>query len=255
MPVAVDRVVSSSRPQLTTSHSCRQLQTYTLVAGPCGELAVPPRSKSPPVMKLISRVAGALLLAAAPLSTAYATLSDDTLKTLPTAPQDFDINNGALLAPILIPRVPGTPGSEKVRQHFVDFFANTLPQWHIELHNSTSTTPTSNGKEVQFVNVIATRDPPWTKPGDVGRLALVAHYDSKFTPHGFIGATDSAAPCAMLLHAARSIDEALTKKWEKMEADGLDGGLEDETGVQIILLDGEEAFLSWTDTDSLYGAR
>lgn len=211
-------------------------------------------------MKLVSRLAGAtaLLLAAslAPLSHAYSDLSDDTLKAIPAAPQDFDIHNGALLAPILIPRVPGTPGNEKVRKHFVDFFTNTLPNWHLELHNSTSTTPTSNGEEITFVNIIATRDPPWTKPGDVGRLALVAHYDSKLTPHGFIGATDSAAPCAMLMHAARSIDEALTKKWEKMEAEGVGaGGLEEERGVQIILLDGEEAFLSWTDTDSLYGAR
>jgi hypothetical protein len=58
----------------------------------------------------------------------------------------------------------------------------------------------------------------------------------------------------MLMHAARSIDEALTKKWEAMAADGTDE-LEEQKGVQIIFLDGEEAFLSWTDTDSLYGAR
>ncbi|EOD48763.1 putative glutaminyl-peptide cyclotransferase protein [Neofusicoccum parvum UCRNP2] len=207
-------------------------------------------------MKLLSPLVGALLLAAPPAADAYQPVSDDTLRTLPAAPQDFDIHNGALLAPILIPRVPGTPGIVKVRQHFIDFFANSLPNWHLELHNSTSTTPTSNGKEIEFVNLIATRDPPWTKPGDVGRLALVAHYDSKLTPHGFIGATDSAAPCAMLMHTARSIDDALTKKWQKMEADGLgEGGLEEERGVQIILLDGEEAFQSWTDTDSLYGAR
>ena len=97
-------------------------------------------------------------------------------------------------------------------------------------------------------------DPPGTQVGEVGRLALVAHYDSKITPAGFIGATDSAAPCAMLMHAARSIDEALTKKWEAMAADGMEE-LEEQKGVQIIFLDGEEAFLSWTDTDSLYGAR
>jgi hypothetical protein len=58
----------------------------------------------------------------------------------------------------------------------------------------------------------------------------------------------------MLMHAARSIDEALTKKWEAMAADGTEE-LEEQKGVQIIFLDGEEAFLSWTDTDSLYGAR
>lgn len=106
------------------------------------------------------------------------------------------------------------------------------------------------------MNIMIRRDPPWTKPGDVGRLALVAHYDSKLTPAGFIGATDSAAPCAMIMHAARSVDEALTRKWEAMVADGTGGsGLEEEKGVQILLLDGEEAFLTWNDNDSLYGAR
>lgn len=105
-----------------------------------------------------------------------------------------------------------------------------------------------------FSNIIITRDPPWTKPGDVGRLALVAHYDSKLTPTGFIGATDSAAPCAMIMHAARSVDKALTAKWAIMEAEGR-SGLEEEKGVQILFLDGEEAFVSWTDSDSLYGAR
>jgi hypothetical protein len=41
-----------------------------------------------------------------------------------------------------------------------------------------------------------------------------------------------------------------------MEATGTaGGGLEEEKGVQILLLDGEEAFVQWTSTDSLYGAR
>lgn len=187
---------------------------------------------------------------------AYTTLSDQTLNNLPAAGSDFDIKTGEILAPILIPRVPGTPGSTTVQKHFVDWFTTHLPKWTIEFQNSTSTTPATGNKQVPFVNIIITRDPPWTKPGDVGRLALVAHYDSKLTPVGFIGATDSAAPCAMIMHAARSIDEALTKKWEAEVADGTGGsGLEEEKGMQIILLDGEEAFMTWTDNDSLYGAR
>lgn len=187
---------------------------------------------------------------------AYSSLSDDTLRSLPVSGSDFDIRTGALLAPLLRPRVPGTDGILAVQHHFVDFFRNNLPKWNIEFHNSTSTTPLSNGQEVPFVNIILTRDPPWAQIGDVGRLALVAHYDSKLSPEGFIGAIDSAAPCAMLMHTARSIDAALTKKWEQMEANGdhLDS-LDGDKGVQIILLDGEEAFVSWTDTDSLYGAR
>lgn len=187
---------------------------------------------------------------------AYTPLSDETLNSLPAAGSDFDIKTGAILSPILIPRVPGTPGSTAVQQHFVNWFTTHLPKWTIEFQNSTSKTPATGDQQVPFVNIIITRDPPWAEPGDVGRLALVAHYDSKLTPPGFIGATDSAAPCAIIMHAARSVDEALTLKWEAMLADGTGGsGVEDEKGVQILLLDGEEAFLSWTDNDSLYGAR
>jgi glutaminyl-peptide cyclotransferase len=186
---------------------------------------------------------------------AYTALSDDTLKNLPAAGADFDIHNGALLAPLLIPRVPGTPGSKAAQQHLVDFFSTKLPKWTIQYQNSTSKTPMTGDREVPFVNLIMTRDPPWTKPGEVGRLSLVAHYDSKLTPEGFIGATDSAAPCAMILHAVRSVDEALTRKWSAMEAAGNVDGVEEEHGLQVIFLDGEEAFLSWTDEDSLYGAR
>lgn len=40
-----------------------------------------------------------------------------------------------------------------------------------------------------------------------------------------------------------------------MEATGDTDGLDEEKGVQILLLDGEEAWVSWTDTDSTYGSR
>ena len=73
-------------------------------------------------------------------------------------------------------------------------------------------------------------------------------------PEGFIGAIDSAAPCAMLMHTARSLEDALTKKWAGMVEAG-DHDFEEHTGLQIILLDGEEAFDTWSDTDSIYGAK
>jgi glutaminyl-peptide cyclotransferase len=198
--------------------------------------------------------ASALLSLALQLSLgcAYHDISDESLRKLPGPGTDFDIKTGAILAPILRPRVSGTEGNAAVRQHFVDFFHAQLPEWRIELHNSTSTTPVSNGKEVPFVNFIATRDPPGALEGDVSRLALVAHYDSKLTPDGFIGATDSAAPCAMIMHIARSLDAALTKKWASSNHDDFEV---DHKGLQILFLDGEEAFKSWTDDDSLYGAR
>lgn len=188
--------------------------------------------------------------------TAFTPLSTSSLKSLllPTD-ADFDISTGALLSPILIPRVPGTPGSLKVLTHFHNFFTSSLPGWHLSTQNSTATTPTSKGKKVPFVNFMATRDPPWTTPGDVGRLVLVAHYDSKLTPEGFIGATDSAVPCAVLLHTAKVIDGALERKWKAMQEKNDYMAMEEERGVMILFLDGEEAFENWTDEDSLYGAR
>ncbi|KAK2766666.1 hypothetical protein FQN54_005978 [Arachnomyces sp. PD_36] len=186
---------------------------------------------------------------------AYKPLSDATLQSLPSPGDGFDIHKGELLAPILRPRVAGTPGSTAVLNHFVDFFKNSLPDWTIEFQNSTSKTPATGDKDVPFINFIASRDPPWSKKGDVGRLNLVAHYDSKYEPEGFIGATDSAAPCAIIMHAVRSIDAALTKKWADMQADGSADLMEDHTGIQVIFLDGEEAFHTWTKDDSLYGAR
>ena len=194
------------------------------------------------------------------LSLAYTQLSDESLRSIPAPGDDFDIHNGKLLSPILQPRVPGTPGSTKVLNHFIDFFRDELPQWNLSFQNSTSKTPKTGNKDVPFHNLIATRDPPWSKPGEVGYLTLVAHYDSKLEPEGFIGAVDSAVPCAVLMHAARSIDEALTKKWASaqevgMKEDEFDGSFEELRGVQLFLLDGEEAFDVWSSTDSVYGAK
>lgn len=207
------------------------------------------------------RTSGALLWTVGTLSSlasaiAGSLLTDDDLRNIPSPGSDFDIKDGKLLAPILIPRVPGTPGQLKAQEHLVDFFKTNLPDWEQIWHNSTSKTPVTGDKDIPFSNLIFRRDPPWAKTGDVGRLTLVAHYDSKLTPEGFIGATDSAAPCAMLLHAARSLDEAIQTKWKAMKDAGEDDtSLEPGMGLQIIFLDGEEAFDKWTDDDSLYGAR
>lgn len=203
------------------------------------------------VLCLLAAAAASVTLAAA-----YTPLSDEALRRIPSAGSDFDIQTGALLAPILVPRVPGTAESRAVQQHFVRFFQQSLPAWQTEWHNTTARTPATGDQDIPFSNLIFRRDPPWAAPGDVARLTLVAHYDSLYHPTGFIGAIDSAAPCAMLMHVARALDAALTQKWDAMKAAGDAGsGLEEERGVQILLLDGEEAWVKWTATDSLYGAR
>lgn len=188
------------------------------------------------------------------LSVAYTPLPDEALKAIPRPGDNFNIKNGKLLSQILQPRVPGSPGSTAVLNHFADFFGSELPEWTITYQNSSSKVAVLGNKEMPFINMIATRDPPWSKPGEVGYLTLVAHYDSLMKPEGFIGAIDSAAPCAMLMHTAKSLDDALTKKWAGMVEAG-DHEFEEHKGLQIVLLDGEEAFDTWSDTDSIYGAK
>ncbi|KAI6778301.1 Glutaminyl-peptide cyclotransferase-like protein [Emericellopsis cladophorae] len=182
------------------------------------------------------------------------TLTNHDLRNIPSPGDDFDVETGSLLAPILVPRGPGTEGSHKVQRHLVDFFTANLPSWVISSENSTSRTPATGEREVPFSNWIFRRDPPWADVGSVTRLTFAAHFDSLMEPQGFVGAVDSAASCAMLLHLARSIDAALGAKWAAMEENGVDT-LRDTQGVQIIFFDGEEAFAEWSDADSLYGSR
>lgn len=196
-----------------------------------------------------------LLCLASPVL-AYQKLSDAWLKDVPSGGDDFDVRDGSLLAPILITRVPGTPGQTKVQQHFVDYFSTQLPRWTIQWQNSTDKTPKTGDRDIPFQNLIIRREPPWTEPGQANYLTFAAHYDSKLEPEGFIGAIDSAAPCAMLMHMARAIDQRLTERYDKLNLHGGAGGtVSADMGVQILLLDGEEAFDRWTDTDSVYGSR
>lgn len=187
----------------------------------------------------------------------YQELSADFLRNVTLVDSDFDIHNdGGLLAPILIPRVPGTPGQAKTQEHFVKFFRKELPDWTLLWQNSTSTTPATGSRQIPFSNLIVRKEPPWTKPGQANYLTLVAHYDSKLEPANFIGATDSAVPCAIMMHVARFVDKYMKQMHDEMVALGeLGGTVPMDMGVQLLLLDGEEAFVSWTDTDSLYGAR
>jgi glutaminyl-peptide cyclotransferase len=83
----------------------------------------------------------------------------------------------------------------------------------------------------------------------------VAHYDSKYLPEGFIGAIDSAVPCALLLHVATVVDGYVQRMYDEMAELGEGGTVDMDMGIQIIFLDGEEAFEKWTDEDSLYGSR
>ncbi|KAJ3199430.1 hypothetical protein HK099_003175, partial [Clydaea vesicula] len=107
-----------------------------------------------------------------------------------------------------------------------------------------------------FNNIIATKDPSAQR-----KLILAAHYDSKyFEEFDFIGATDSAVPCAIILDVAKSLNKYFDERLDRLKSgyyDDKDNGfiLNDLPTLQLIFFDGEEAFKSWTSTDSLYGSR
>ncbi|KAG6833071.1 hypothetical protein H0H87_011816 [Tephrocybe sp. NHM501043] len=150
---------------------------------------------------------------------------------------------------MLIPRVSDTENNTIVREYII----STLKalDWHIEVDEFTDKTPIGTRR---FRNVIATKDPTASR-----RVILSAHYDSKYgashPEDQFVGATDSAAPCAMMLDIAEALNPLLVQRKKR-----LDDGLEDDedvadTTLQLVFFDGEEAFVSWTATDSIYGAR
>lgn len=136
---------------------------------------------------------------------------------------------------ILVPRVSGTKGNIEVRKYIIDNLQNM--NFHVELDEFDDTTPIGT---VRFANIIATSDPQACR-----QLVLACHYDSKMM-NGFLGAIDSAVPCAMLLELADNFKKSFRSSGERDK---------DRLGLTFIFFDGEEAFVEWTATDSLYGSR
>lgn len=171
----------------------------------------------------------------------------------------IDDPNG-LLQPILIPRIPDTDGIREVQKFIEDFLSTQtysggeVPGWNVHLDVFQEDTPIQHN--VTFTNIVASRDPPNSKRGHVGYITIAAHYDTLIKPKGFVGAIDSAVPCALMLYTIKALDEAITRKWLDMKKDPERfTQREMETGIQFLFFDGEEAFQSWTDTDSTYGSR
>lgn len=59
----------------------------------------------------------------------------------------------------------------------------------------------------------------------------------------FLGATDSAVPCAMMINLAA----VMSKQLDKLK--------NSSPSLMFIFFDGEEAFRQWGPRDSIYGAR
>ncbi|KAG6880258.1 hypothetical protein C0992_001826 [Termitomyces sp. T32_za158] len=161
-------------------------------------------------------------------------------------------NPASHLSKILIPRVSDTENSTIVRNYII----STLKalEWHIEVDEFTDKTPIGYKR---FANIVATKDPSASR-----RLVLSAHYDSKYgatyPDNQFVGATDSAAPCAMMLDLAEALNPLLDARKKRQDAGDFEDDEDEDvidTTLQLVFFDGEEAFVSWTATDSIYGAR
>lgn len=134
------------------------------------------------------------------------------------------------------PRMVGTPTHLAARDYIVAHMEAL--GWTVTLDSFTQNTIRG---EHTFHNIVAVLDPDASE-----RVVLAAHYDSKYfaPPRRFIGATDSAVPCAMMLDTATALTDFLRER------------AEDRTKtLEFIFFDGEEAFGAWTSTDSIYGAR
>lgn len=126
---------------------------------------------------------------------------------------------------------------------FTQYIVNTLKSndYTVELDEFTDSTPIGN---VKFANIIASSNPRACR-----QLVLACHYDSKMM-EGFLGATDSAVPCAMLLKMSETFNKSFRSSRDE-EADEAN----DNLGLRFIFFDGEEAYEKWSQTDSLYGSR
>jgi glutaminyl-peptide cyclotransferase len=178
----------------------------------------------------------------------YTTLEPDSLARLHSLSSgsllDFK-DPDSLLSKILVPRPPQSANLAKAQNLLKAHFAAL--GWHEFQDRFTAETPEG---QVEFVNLVFTHDPEAER-----KLVLAAHLDSKVTPESFIGATDSAAPCAILADIALALDPLLDEQQRRVQGEGAEDGEEPRTTLQVVFFDGEEAFRDWTKTDSIYGAR
>lgn len=139
-------------------------------------------------------------------------------------------------------------------------------RWTVEEDVHTATSPIG---PLAFTNLIMTlRDipQPGTHRKEHKRVVLAAHYDSKLLEaaaeetagqswppadpasllesSGFVGATDSAWSCALIIELALAIEREVHVRRQSPEL-----------MLQVVLFDGEEAVREWSSVDSLYGAR
>lgn len=128
------------------------------------------------------------------------------------------------------PRAPNSPGMMKARDWIVKTAKDS--QFSITKRPFAAKTP---------IGFIQMENLSYLIPGTnhSRKVIVLAHYDSKlFSDKSFVGANDAASSVALLLTISPHI--------QKMSL---------PYDVEIIFVDGEEALVEWTYSDSLYGSR
>jgi glutaminyl-peptide cyclotransferase len=125
-------------------------------------------------------------------------------------------------------RPAGSPGHLKVEQ----YIQSKLKGDEVEVDAFTATTAVG---KFPIHNIIA------KFPGKKdGIIVIASHYDTNYPlPKEFVGANDGGSTSGLLLELAN-----------QFRGKPLDG-----YSVWLLWTDGEEAFVKWTATDSLYGTR
>jgi Zn-dependent M28 family amino/carboxypeptidase len=124
-------------------------------------------------------------------------------------------------------RAPGSPGHKR-EQSYID---NHLKGETVEHDSFTAKTPAG---EFPLDNIIA------KYPGNKDCIVVVgSHYDTNYPLKDYVGANDGGSTTGMLLELANH----------------LRGKKRDGCSVWLAWFDGEEAFQTWSATDSLYGSK
>jgi Zn-dependent M28 family amino/carboxypeptidase len=127
------------------------------------------------------------------------------------------------------PRVAGSPGGVEARRYIL----GQLAAIGVRASEQRFEAATPLGP-VSMANVVATL--PGPRPG---RLIVAGHFDTKlFRNARFVGANDGGSSAAFLIELARVLH-----------------GAERRFTIELLFLDGEEAFIRWTGTDHTYGSR
>ena len=125
-------------------------------------------------------------------------------------------------------RPVGSPGHARLEQYIL----SKLKGVEVEQDKFTAQTPVG---KFPINNIIA------KFPGrKAGIIVVAGHYDTNYPlPKAYVGANDGGSSTALLL--------ALADQFRGKELDGY--------SIWLVWTDGEEAFVKWTESDSLYGTK